>query len=379
MITLSLIIPTYNEKDNICILVPKLISLLEANSISFEILIVDDDSKDLTWKVAQETFAKDSRIRTLRRVGKKGLSSAVLDGMAISQGKFYAVMDADMQHDENILPKMVAEIPNYDIVVGSRLVDEGGYGEWGIVRKSMSQLATLLAKMFFPIPVKDPMSGYFIVKKELYEELVQEINPRGFKILLEFLGRKKGIKAKEVGYVFKTRVHGETKMSGSVIKNYLAALYDIRFGKYISLVFLAYATVGMIGLAINYITRYLYTIFTSSNEPIYLAGQVNMNILIGFEISVLTNYVLNNNWTFKPVKITGFHNNAIGFIKFNFVSIIGLVIQLSVWTFFINLVEYSLDVKASPLVGYGSHFIGIVFATATNYFLNRSITWGYEE
>lgn len=123
--------------------------------------------------------------------------------MALGKGKYMGVMDADLQHDENIIPKMISELENHDIVVGSRVVGDGGYGEWGIIRKTMSKGATLLAKFMLPIPIGDPMSGFFVLRRELYEELVPVINPRGFKILLEFLARKKGIRAKEVGFVLK--------------------------------------------------------------------------------------------------------------------------------------------------------------------------------
>ena len=140
----SLVIPTFNEAENICILIPRVISLLSASKISFEIIVVDDDSKDLTWKVVQEKFSGEPRVRVLRRVNKKGLSSAVLDGMALANGKYLGVMDADLQHDENIIPKMIGELASHDIVVGSRVVGDGGYGEWGIIRKMMSKGATLL-------------------------------------------------------------------------------------------------------------------------------------------------------------------------------------------------------------------------------------------
>lgn len=128
---------------------------------------------------------------SIKKSQQKGLSSAVLDGMALANGKYLGVMDADLQHDENIIPKMIGELASHDIVVGSRVVGDGGYGEWGIIRKMMSKGATLLAKIMLPIPVGDPMSGFFILRRDLYEELVPVINPRGFKILLEFLARKR--------------------------------------------------------------------------------------------------------------------------------------------------------------------------------------------
>ena len=374
----SLVIPTFNEAENICILIPRVISLLSASKISFEIIVVDDDSKDLTWKVVQEKFSGEPRVRVLRRVNKKGLSSAVLDGMALANGKYLGVMDADLQHDENIIPKMIGELASHDIVVGSRVVGDGGYGEWGIIRKMMSKGATLLAKIMLPIPVGDPMSGFFILRRDLYEELVPVINPRGFKILLEFLARKKGIRAKEVGFVFKTRIHGETKMSGSVIQNYLVALYDIRFGNFISITFLKYGFTGLTGVFVNLFGQFIAMSFL---HPASAHGYYDnftkpfLAVAFGFEISVLSNYIINNLWTFSDSKINGLAANVKGFVKFNIVSIIGFIVQISVWRFTYQLIQDTFPEYLFPELTYLCNFAGIVLATAGNYFLNKNFTW----
>ncbi|MBP7282611.1 MAG: glycosyltransferase family 2 protein [Leptospiraceae bacterium] len=378
MTIFTLVIPTFNEAENICILIPRIISLLTAAKISFEIIVVDDDSKDLTWKAVQEKFSNESRVHVLRRVNKKGLSSAVLDGMALAKGKYMGVMDADLQHDENIIPKMISELENHDIVVGSRVVGDGGYGEWGVIRKTMSKGATLLAKIMLPIPVGDPMSGFFVLRRELYEELVPVINPRGFKILLEFLARKKGIKAKEVGFVFKTRIHGETKMSGSVIQNYLVALYDIRFGNFISLTFLKYGLTGLTGVFVNLFGQFLAMSFLHpGNAQGYYDNFTKPFIAVafGFEISVLSNYIINNLWTFSESKIAGFKANIKGFIKFNLVSITGFIVQISVWRFTYQIIQDVFPQFLFPELTYLCNFAGIVLATAGNYFLNKNFTW----
>jgi dolichol-phosphate mannosyltransferase len=374
----SLIIPTFNEAENICILIPNVIELLTKNDITFEIIVVDDDSKDLTWKVVQEKFANDPRIRVLRRVNEKGLSSAVLDGMAISKGKFLGVIDADLQHDEKIIPKMLSEAESNDIIVGSRVVEDGGYGEWGFTRKLMSKVATLLAKIMLPISIGDPMSGFFIIKRDLYDELAPVINPRGFKILLEFLARKKGIKAKEVGYVFKNRLHGETKMSGSVIQNYLVALYDIRFGEIISITFLKYSAIGLSGVFVNLFGQFFAKNFLSLNEPELIYKNFTKPfyaVSFGFELSVLTNYFLNNIWTFKDSKNIGFTKNLLGFLKFNIVSIIGFLIQVSVWRFTYQIIQTLFPEYLFNGLDYICNMFGIILATAGNYFLNKNFTW----
>jgi len=378
MIDLSLIVPTYNESENVSILIPRLVELFQKNKIEFEIIVVDDDSPDGTWRVAKKLAASDERIRVIRRTNKKGLSSAVIDGMGAAKGNALGVIDADMQHDESILPKMLVELKGYDLVVGSRVVEEGGYGEWGFLRRIMSKSATLLAKIFLPIPVGDPMSGFFVLRRELFEEVAPKINPRGFKILLEFLGRKKGIKAKEVGYVFRTRVHGETKMSSSIIHNYIIALYDIRFGKYISLTFVKYGITGIIGIFVNLFGQYFAT------EVLNLKGggivyqsyfKPSIAVVFGFELSVLSNYILNNLWTFSEFKMTGLYENIFGFLKFNLISVIGLVIQLSVWRLALEIFQTNFPEFFPNYATYFSNLFGILLATAGNYFLNKNFTW----
>ncbi len=383
MIDFSLIVPTYNEKENISILLPKLVDLFSKNAIKFEIIVVDDDSPDLTWRSAKALADKDDRIRVIRRTNKKGLSSAVIDGMGAAKGNALGVIDADMQHDENILPRMISDLKEYDMIVGSRVAEEGGYGEWGFFRRLMSKSATLLAKIFLPIPVGDPMSGYFVIKRELFEEVAPLINPRGFKILLEFLGRKKGIKAKEIGYVFKTRVHGETKMSSSIIQNYMIALYDIRFGKYISLTFLKYGVTGIIGIFINLFGQYFATEILNFNGEggiVYKSYfKPSLAVVFGFELSVLSNYILNNIWTFSEVQMRGFTNNIFGFLKFNLISIIGLVVQLSVWRLTLEILQTTFPNFLPEYATYISNLFGILLATAGNYFLNKNFTWAPRE
>lgn len=382
MIDFSLIIPTYNESENIQILIPRVIKLLNEHNISFEIIVVDDDSPDLTWKVAQELSQKDERIIAIRRIHKKGLSSAVLDGMEVANGRALGVIDADMQHDESILPKMLRELKEYELVVGSRVVEEGGYGEWGVIRKTMSKIATLIAKVFLPIPVGDPMSGYFVLRRELYEEIAPEVNPIGFKILLEFIARKKGIKVKEVGYVFKTRIHGETKMSGSVIQNYLFALYDIRFGKYVSLTFIRYGITGFSGVFVNLLGQFIAVELFGwkGTGKVYSDFLLpSFGVVFGFELAVLSNYTINNFWTFKKVKKKGIYQNIVGFLKFNLVSYVGLLIQLSVWRFTLEAYQVYFPEYYFAKATYLCNFIGILLATAGNYHLNKQFTWIYKE
>ncbi|AXR61824.1 glycosyltransferase [Leptospira mayottensis] len=374
----SLILPTYNEKENLILLLPKLIALFKSKKIDYEIIIVDDDSPDLTWKWFQNKEKEFPSVRLIRRIHEKGLSSAVLTGMASSQGEYLCVMDADLQHDENILPEMIIKLSFSDIVIGSRRVENGNYGEMSSVRRLISYSATLLAKLLLPLPTTDPMSGFFAMRREVFETTKSKINPRGFKILLEFLGRTKDLKVSEVGYSFRKRNHGETKLSSSVIKQYLIALFELRFGSFVSIEFIKYGITGFSGVFVNLGGQYLYNNVLAINVVEQIQSAISLPsgaIVFGFELSVLTNYFLNNIWTFSDRKNVGFLDNTIGFLKFNVISLLGFLIQFSTWFFLVKYFQIYYPDFLPYWLTYMGNIVGILLATATNYFLNRNFTW----
>lgn len=226
----SIVIPTYNERKNIPILLKKLDNCL--NHIDKEVIVVDDDSPDKTWEVASELSSQYPWLKVFRRTQDKGLSAAVLAGFFLAEGDYLAVMDADLQHDEQCLPKLLQALDSgADIAIGSRKADGGGIENWSLIRKFISWVATLMARIVLQHPVTDPMSGFFAIKRHVYLETKNEINPKGFKILLEFLARSKKPKIQEVGYTFRGRIHGESKLSGQVVFDYLAALCRLGLAK----------------------------------------------------------------------------------------------------------------------------------------------------
>lgn len=374
----TLILPTYNEIENLKVLLPILESLFNDNNIIYEIIVVDDDSPDRTWHWVQTYSSKNSNIRVIRRITEKGLSSAVVTGMASSNGEIIGVMDADMQHDESIIPKMIESLKVYDIVIGSRISKDGSYGDMNFYRKILSLGAIFLAKILLPIKSNDPMSGFFILKKDIFERSKDRINPRGYKILLEFLAKNPNIKISEIGYSFRKRVHGKTKLSGTIIQQYLIALIDLRFGPYFSWIFIKYAITGFLGIFINLLGQY-----TFNEISIFLKIENNNDNLLfpstavafGFELSVFFNFLLNNYWTFQDRSRIGIKNQISAFIKFNSVSLIGFTIQYSCWIFILQIFN---NFEPSIFTGYTtyiSNLIGILIATSTNYKLNSSFTW----
>jgi dolichol-phosphate mannosyltransferase len=182
----SIVIPTYNEKANILILIDRLVSILDGKD--FEIIVADDNSPDLTWQIVDEYSKKDSRVHCLRRTHNKGLSPSIVDGFDIAKGEYLCVMDGDLQHDESCILKMLSDAEKCDLVLGTRYSAGGGIeGGWPFHRRIASNTATMMARVMLGVKVSDPMSGFFIVRASSYRRIRPYLNPRGFKILLEIL------------------------------------------------------------------------------------------------------------------------------------------------------------------------------------------------
>lgn len=216
---ITLVIPTYNEAGNIPILVAKVFEAFNSNNLNGYVLIVDDDSPDQTWKVAEDLRPQYPNLSVLRRQDKRGLSSAVLDGFAMANTDIIGVIDADLSHPPEKIPELVTPIINgdADFTLGSRYINQGGIENWPLRRKISSKIATLA--VIGLTKVKDPMSGFFFLKKDLIKNV--ELNPKGFKIGLEILVRSNCKKVKEIPIVFRDREYGESKLSSNVIVDYL--------------------------------------------------------------------------------------------------------------------------------------------------------------
>ncbi len=223
----SVIVPTYNEAENIAPLLKRLDAAM--SELDYEIVVVDDDSQDSTWRIAERIALTDNRIRVVHRVGERGLSSAVLAGMATARGQSLLVIDADLQHDESKIPDLVGAVltDGADICLGSREIEGGSYGAFQRHRRLVSWTGAAMARKLLGLPVSDPMSGFFVISRERFELLSDDVNPRGFKILLEFLARGPKPTVAEVGYEFGERVNGTTKLNSSVALAYLVALSSL--------------------------------------------------------------------------------------------------------------------------------------------------------
>lgn len=244
---LTLVLPTYNEAANLPAIIGGIVQALE--DIPHEIIVVDDNSPDGTWRVAEELRVQYPQLRVVRRMDKRGLSSAVVDGFLAGRGTVLAAMDADGQHDSGLLRKLYEHVRGFGgIALGSRYVQGGDIGEWDGGRHRMSKFATKLAMWVLRRPdaaaVQDPMSGFFAIDRATFLDAHPRLKPKGFKILLDLLVHAKpGTPAHELPMRFGKRIAGESKLDWKVQWEYLSYLYDITLGRWISLWALVFGVV----------------------------------------------------------------------------------------------------------------------------------------
>ena len=288
---LSLVIPTYNERENISILLEKIFSEFKKNKIKGEVIVVDDNSPDKTGDLVESLIKDYENLKIVHRKGKLGLSSAVLEGWKISKGKILGVMDADLSHPTEKIKELFFPIQKegIDFTIGSRYVKGGKILGWGFRRKILSYFATVLARPL--TSVKDPMTGFFMIKRKCVD--FNKLNPKGFKILLEVILKAKYNQVKEIPIVFTNRIKGKSKAGIKEIFCYLENLWGYK--KYVKLKFLnqffKFALVGLLGTFVNIAFLYLFTdVF-----GIYYV----LSAIFSFVISVLGNFVLNKIWTFE--------------------------------------------------------------------------------
>lgn len=372
----SVVTPTYNEAENIPLLISRLHDALE--EIPHEIIVADDDSPDRTWAVAEEIGEKDPTVRVMRRFHDPGLSAAVLDGMSIARGEAIAVIDADLQHDETILPQMLQPIRDdeADVCVGSRSTVGGGYGDWTASRRLVSWVATLIARLLLRVPVSDPMSGFFAVSRRAYEDTAARINPQGFKILLEFIGRNRDLRVHEVGYEFANRVHGETKLNRSVIRSYLLGVAELRVGRQINPQAVLYVLVGIVGLAVNSVA---FTIAEALDFPLVTTGlndaldPIASSFLFSVQVSILVLFALNNEFTFWEQRYRGW-KLVPAFAIYEVMSLVGTGVHVSVFTF-LQSSGFLLSVLGTGTTRVIHNLMGAVVALVVNWFLNTTYLW----
>ena len=319
---LSVIVPTFNERDNVTTLFRRLEKALVG--IPFEAVFVDDNSPDGTWQVLRALSQEDSRVRCIRRIGRRGLSGACIEGILASSAPCAAVIDADLQHDETQLPKMLGLLQSgeFDLVVGSRYIEGGSADSFNRQRAGVSVLATGVAKRVLQVEIADPMSGFFMIRRDRFEELAPQLSTQGFKILLDVVATARGtLRAKEIPYTFGSRLHGESKLDSMVALDFVGLVLAKLTRDVVSLRFLLFAMVGTLGLVVHLAA--LYTGLRILRLPFAEAQAC------GALCAMTSNFVLNNFLTYRDQRLRGFAVLR-GLILFYLVCSVGLFANVGV-------------------------------------------------
>ncbi len=372
----SIIIPTYNESQNI-LNVLKLIGDIIPKNIFTEAIVVDDNSPDGTGRIVEDYLKNVKKIAgytidVIHRTTKNGLSSAILSGIQRATGDTIVVMDSDLSHPPQIIPKMIDALKKYqcDMVVASRYITGGQINGWNKKRKLLSKVATMIAKKGLGVKTNDPMSGFFAFKKGILKGL--NFDAIGFKILLEILVKKRELSVKEIPYTFQNRTFGSSKLDFSIILNYFKSVWKLyRYGrseenneKRNSVKFISKAgrfyTVGAIGFTINYLISLMFS--GGITEIWYLHANI-----LGIIVSMTSNFVLNKWWTFGDRNFS-FKKTISQYSKFIMFSSFGALIQLGV---VFSLVD-NYDWVYTTALG-----IGVLTGAFSNFILNKK--WTFKE
>jgi dolichol-phosphate mannosyltransferase len=294
---LSIVVPTFNERENVA----ELLRLLEASlaGISWEVIFVDDDSKDGTGSIVCALAQRDARVRCLQRIGRRGLASACIEGFLSSSAPYLAVMDADLQHDERILPAMLAVLRrgDTDIAIGSRNIP-GGAAHTDHRRDAMSRFAARLSRTVLPADLKDPMSGFFMTRREVVQESAHRLSAIGFKILLDlFASSTRPLRFCEIPYTFRERSHGESKLEPTVMWDYLLLLLDKIAGRFVPARFLSFLLIGSLGFVVH--MSVLAGALKMLQAP-FARAQAAATV-----IAMTVNFLLNNLLTYRDQRLRG--------------------------------------------------------------------------
>ena len=354
---LTIVVPTFNESANVIELVWRLNKTLRG--IAWEVIFVDDDSPDGTSKVAKELSARDSRVRCIRRIGRRGLAGACIEGMLSSAAPTVAVMDGDLQHDESIIPQMYAAIRDgAELVVGSRYT-EGGSSTEGLssIRQWGSHAATTLAKKLLRINISDPMSGFFVIRRTKVEEIANRLSPEGFKILLDIIScASPPLKTAEVPFTFRERRAGQSKLDNQVAAEYLGLLLSRLSGGLVPVRFLMFLAVGASGVFVH--LAVLTVTFGS------LALQFSWAEFTATMVAMTWNFVLNNQLTYRDRRLKGL-GFIVGLATFYVVCSLGTLANVSVstWMFEMNSGLWIAGIA------------GAVMSAVYNYASSSVLTW----
>jgi dolichol-phosphate mannosyltransferase len=349
---LTVVAPTFNESGNVARLVEKLDAALRG--VAWEVIFVDDDSPDGTAALVKQIAAADPRVRCLRRVGRRGLAGAVIEGALASAAPYVAVIDADMQHDETLLPRMLNTLRagDVDLVVGSRYLEAAGLAE-GLspIRKLGSQAATALGRKALKTDVSDPVSGFFMIRREAIDRVAGRLQPSGFKVLFDIIASQpEPLRVKELPYAFQAREAGESKMGGRVALEYLGLVAAKLSGDLISPRMVFFGLVGFSGVLVH-----MAVLWAAQQALPFAYAQA-----LAAVTAMTSNYFVNNTVTYRDRRLKGWRLLG-GYLRFCLLCAVGLAANVAV------AAELHAHGLAWPLAGLAGAACGAVWNYVSTY------------
>lgn len=357
-IEVSVVVPTFNERDNVPELVRRLGVVLEGRR--WEVVFVDDDSPDRTAQTVRDLSQSHPNVRCLQRIGRRGLSRAVVEGVLSTSAGQVVVMDADLQHDESAIPAMLDRLHNeqLDIVVGSRYCAGGSVGTWNKDRARMSRMATTLSRLIVRSELTDPMSGFFAIRRDAFDAAVRRLSGEGYKILLDlFASSPRAPRFAEVPYEFRNRVAGESKLDSAVVWEFLLLIIDKKVGHIVPARFVLFSLVGFSGLFVHFAV--LATLFRGAGLS-FVVAQSTATL-----VAMTSNYAINNILTYRDSRRRGLRFFT-GLLSFYLVCSVGAVANVGV----------ANVVFAEQYTWWLAGGAGVIVGTVWNYVASSIFTWG---
>lgn len=355
----SVIIPTFNEVANVSKIAAAIGIALKGRD--HEIVFVDDDSFDGTRTEVAKLAAAVPGIRLVHRIGRRGLSTAVTEGMLSTTTPFMVVIDADLQHDENIIPEMLSilETNDADLVVGSRYIEGGGLGSWDQHRAQISAVATWLAKMVTKSDLSDPMSGFFAITRSAFDNSVRDLSGQGYKILLDICASSKSpLRIREVAYHFRTRQAGESKLDALVIWEYLMLLADKLVGHIVPARFISFSLIGGLGVFVHMV---VLSALLATGFLDFIAAQG-----IATFTAMVFNFFVNNTLTYRDRRLRGVRDVIFGLFSFMLVCAVGAFANVGIANYLFANSHYRW---------WSAGLAGILVGAVWNYAATSVFTW----
>jgi dolichol-phosphate mannosyltransferase len=354
---LAIVVPTFNEHTNVPLLVERLARTLAGRN--WEVVFVDDNSPDATAAAVRAIGENDRRVRCIRRIGRRGLAGACIEGLLASQARYVAVMDADLQHDETLLVAMLDRLRqgDADLVVASRYVDGGSAGGLTMRRARASRWSNVVAQRFLGVTLSDPMSGFFMIRRAAFEELAPALSSQGFKLLLDLVATARGrLRIAELPYVFRERLHGESKLDTKIVLDFAALILAKLTNDTVSFRFLLFCLVGLTGIGIHMATLIV------TRELIKLSFEAAQTVAT--IAAIAWNFALNNMFTYRDQRLKGW-SFIPGLLRFEIVCAVGAISNVGIASM---IYDYDSDWW---IAGLGGALMGAVW----NYVVSAAFVW----